>query len=94
MAHTKAKGSSKLGRDSRSKRLGVKVSGGRKVKTGEIIVRQRGSHFYMGENVAKGADDTLYAKKSGQVEFKTKSVKKFTKSLQRKTFVSVKENAS
>lgn len=69
MAHTKAKGTTKYGRESEAKRLGVKVSGGGKVSAGEIIIRQRGTKFYPGQNVRRGADDTLYALKSGIVKF-------------------------
>lgn len=69
MAHTKAKGSTKLGRDSESKRLGVKLFGGQKVNAGEIIIRQRGSKFRAGANVKRGSDDTLYAGKAGVVTF-------------------------
>jgi large subunit ribosomal protein L27 len=76
MAHTKAKGSTKLGRESESKRLGVKVSGSSKVSVGEIIIRQRGTKYYPGANVKKGGDDTLYAMKSGIVKFSDK--KKFS----------------
>lgn len=90
MAHTKAKGSSKLGRDSRSKRLGVKISGGQKALAGQVIIRQRGSKFYVGENTALGADDTLYAKKDGKVEFQKRNVRKFTGKKMTKTFVSIK----
>lgn len=72
MAHTKAKGSTKLGRDSESKRLGVKKSGGSKVNVGEIIIRQRGTHYWAGKNVRRGADDTLYALKKGVVNFSDK----------------------
>lgn len=72
MAHTKAKGSTKLGRDSESKRLGVKRPGGAKVGPGEIIIRQRGTHYWPGLNVRKGADDTLYATKNGVVRFADK----------------------
>ena len=70
MAHKKGGGSSKNGRDSESKRLGVKRGGGQLVKAGEIIVRQRGTHFHPGENVGRGRDDTLFAKAAGTVEFK------------------------
>jgi len=90
MAHTKAKGTSKLGRDSRSKRLGVKVFGGQKANAGQIIVRQRGSKFYAGANVAVGEDDTLYAKKPGTVAFENKSVKRFSGRKINKSVVSVK----
>jgi large subunit ribosomal protein L27 len=70
MAHTKQLGSTKLGRESESKRLGIKRQHNQKVKTGEILVRQRGTKYIPGENVRKGADDTLYALKSGRVQFK------------------------
>ncbi len=76
MAHTKAKGSTKLGRDSEAKRLGVKRFGGERVKVGEVLVRQRGTKFYPGLNVKRGRDDTLYALKEGIVQFSTK--KKYT----------------
>ncbi|HDQ14344.1 MAG TPA: 50S ribosomal protein L27 [Sediminispirochaeta sp.] len=69
MAHKKGGGSSKNGRDSESKRLGLKRGGGQLVKAGEIIVRQRGSKFHPGQNVGKGKDDTLFAKASGKVNF-------------------------
>ncbi|MDI6734488.1 MAG: 50S ribosomal protein L27 [Patescibacteria group bacterium] len=72
MAHTKAKGSTKLGRDSESKRLGVKLFDGEKVGAGEIIIRQRGTKFYPGTDVKKGSDDTLYAMKNGTIKFSTK----------------------
>ena len=69
MAHTKSGGSTRLGRDSESKRLGVKVNHNQAVKSGEIIVRQRGTHYLPGRNVSRGGDDTLYALKSGVVKF-------------------------
>ncbi len=72
MAHTKAKGSTKLGRDSESKRLGVKRSAGSAVRAGEILVRQRGTKFYPGTNVRRGGDDTLYALVNGTVRFTTR----------------------
>jgi large subunit ribosomal protein L27 len=89
MAHTKAKGSSKLGRDSRSKRLGVKLFGGEKVAAGAIILRQRGSKYYSGEGTAMAADDTLYAKKAGKVQFDKKKISRFTGRKISKTVVSV-----
>jgi len=89
VAHTKAKGTSKLGRDSRAKRLGVKIFGGQTVEAGQVIIRQRGSKYHAGVNVARGADDTVYAKKSGKVEFAKKKVEKFTGSKEIKTVVSV-----
>ena len=71
MAHTKAQGSTTNGRDSNSKRLGVKAYGGQFVSAGSIIVRQRGSRFHAGHHVGRGNDFTLFAKKAGVVEFKT-----------------------
>ena len=73
MAHTKAGGSTSLGRDSQSKRLGVKKFAGQKVKSGNIIVRQRGASFIAGENVERGGDDTLFATANGQVYFKRRT---------------------
>ena len=70
MAHTKSQGSTTNGRDSNSKRLGVKVFGGQFVKAGSIIVRQRGSSFWPGFYVGRGNDFTLFAKRDGIVEFK------------------------
>ena len=75
MAHKKAGGSSKNGRDSESKRLGVKRYGGEQVVPGNIIVRQRGTHFHAGRNVGLGRDHTLFAKAAGRVVFETKGPK-------------------
>ena len=75
MAHKKAGGSSKNGRDSESKRLGVKRYGGEQVVAGNIIVRQRGTHFHPGENVGVGKDHTLFAKANGRVVFRTRGPK-------------------
>jgi len=72
MAHKKAGGSTRNGRDSESKRLGVKRYGGEQVNAGSILVRQRGTHFHPGVNVGRGGDDTLYAKAEGRVLFQTK----------------------
>ena len=72
MAHKKAGGSTRNGRDSESKRLGVKVFGNQAVKAGGIIVRQRGTQFHPGENVGIGKDHTLFAMKHGKVVFQTK----------------------
>ena len=72
MAHKKSAGSAKNGRESRSKRLGVKRSGGQFVPAGSIIVRQRGTPFKPGLNVGRGKDDTLFAKITGNVRFETK----------------------
>jgi large subunit ribosomal protein L27 len=72
MAHKKAGGSSRNGRDSHSKRLGVKRYGGQLVNAGEIIIRQRGTQFHAGDNVGMGKDHTLFAKIDGTVCFRTK----------------------
>jgi large subunit ribosomal protein L27 len=72
MAHKKAGGSSRNGRDSESKRLGVKRYGGQFVLAGNIIVRQRGTEFHPGDNVGIGKDHTLFALKDGKVEFAVK----------------------
>jgi len=77
MAKTKAKGATKLGRDSRPKYLGVKLFEGQEVRPGMVIVRQRGTKFLPGKNVKLGKDDTLYAEKKGVVKFKTKRIKRF-----------------
>ncbi len=69
MAHKKGASSSKNGRDSNAKRLGVKRFAGQLVNPGEIIVRQRGTRFHPGDNVGRGGDDTLYATAEGSVEF-------------------------
>jgi len=69
MAHKKGLGSTKNGRDSRAKRLGVKRFSGENVSTGTIIVRQRGTHIHPGEGVGRGGDDTLFALREGVVEF-------------------------
>lgn len=89
MAHTKAKGTSKLGRDSRSKRLGVKIFSGQKINAGQIIIRQRGSKYYAGAGVARGNDDTLYAKKTGVLSFDHRPIRRFSGRLSDKTIVSV-----
>ena len=72
MAHKKAGGSTRNGRDSESKRLGLKKSGGQLVIPGNIIVRQRGTQYHPGDNVGMGTDHTLFAKIGGRVTFKTK----------------------
>ena len=76
MAHKKGGGSSKNGRDSQSKRLGVKKFGGELVLAGSILVRQRGTKFHAGENVGMGTDHTLFAKVTGSVAFKERRGKK------------------
>jgi len=70
MAHKKAGGSSRNGRDSAAKRLGIKKSGGEEVRAGNILVRQRGTKFHPGANVGIGSDDTLFALTDGQVRFR------------------------
>lgn len=77
MSKTKSGGSTRLGRDSESKRLGIKASAGAFVKTGMIIIRQRGTKYLPGKNVKLGSDDTIYAEKNGIVRFSTKRKKLF-----------------
>jgi large subunit ribosomal protein L27 len=81
MAHKKAGGSSRNGRDSAGQRLGVKLFGGQAIGAGNIIVRQRGTQFHPGENVGMGKDHTLFALRDGHVEFR--------KGFKRRTYVSV-----
>ena len=76
MAHKKAGGSSKNGRDSESKRLGVKIFGGQAVRAGNIIVRQRGTKYHAGDNVGLGRDHTLFATADGAVKFERKGAHK------------------
>ncbi len=76
MAHKKAGGSTRNGRDSESKRLGVKRFGGQAVAAGNILVRQRGTKFHAGTNVGLGKDHTLFAKADGVVKFEVKGVNK------------------
>lgn len=82
MAHKKAGGSTKNGRESQAKRLGIKKFGGQAVLAGNIIVRQRGTQYRAGDNVGVGTDYTLFAKTSGRVEFRKKGIAQ-------RTFVSV-----
>jgi len=91
MAHTKAKGTTKLGRDSESKRLGVKIYGGSPIKCGQIIIRQRGTAYMAGEGVKTGKDDTLYSLRDGIVEFKKVRYVNFTGNTKIKQRVSVVE---
>ncbi len=77
MAHTKAAGSTRLGRESASQRLGIKLFDGQAVKVGFILARQRGTKWVPGKNVKKGSDDTLYATSNGTVKFTTKKLKRF-----------------
>jgi len=80
MAHTKAAGSTRLGRESASKRLGVKLFDGQPAKAGNVLVRQRGTKWLPGQNVKVGKDDTLYAAKNGVVKFTEKKLKRFDNS--------------
>lgn len=89
MAHTKAIGSTKLGRDSISKRLGVKVQDGQKISVGQIIIRQRGTRYLPGKNVTRGGDDTLFASKNGVVKFLSKTKTKFDGSTRKAKLVNV-----
>ena len=89
MAHRKAGGSTRLGRDSISKRLGVKIYGSEKAQVGSIIVRQRGTKIHPGENVKLGEDDTIYSTAVGTVKFIDKKVRDFTGKLKKRKFVSV-----
>lgn len=78
MAHKKAGGSTRNGRDSNAQRLGVKCFGGQKILAGSIIVKQRGTKFHPGKNVGCGKDHTIFAIVNGKVEFKKKGLKKRT----------------
>ncbi len=89
MAHTKAGGSTRLGRDSASQRLGVKLFGGQPVKSGHIIVRQRGTRMVAGVGTAVGKDHTIYATVPGEIKFKTAKIKSFTGRPQTHTVVTV-----
>jgi large subunit ribosomal protein L27 len=89
MAHRKAGGSTQLGRDSRAQRLGVKIFGNQKVKTGNIIIRQRGTKWHAGTNVKRCNDDTLMALVDGHVVFTSKKVRNFTGQLVTRKYVGV-----
>ncbi len=93
MAHKKAAGSSRNGRDSFSKRRGVKLYAGESARAGNIIVRQKGTNYFPGENVAMGTDYTLYALKNGSVYFKEKKQCKFDGRIYKDTFACIKEAA-
>lgn len=92
MAKTKSKGASRLGRDSKPKYLGVKRSDGQNVKTGQVLVRQRGTRFLPGKNVGCGKDYTLFALKEGVVRFRTKNKTCFTGAKRKAKVVSVETN--
>ncbi|HUY69616.1 MAG TPA: 50S ribosomal protein L27 [Candidatus Tyrphobacter sp.] len=89
MAHTKSGGSTKLGRESASKRLGLKRGDGENVAAGQIIVRQRGTRYLVGQNVKIGADDTIYAAKNGKVKYSSRLKTKFDGRKKRATVVNV-----
>jgi large subunit ribosomal protein L27 len=89
MATRKAGGSTVLGRDSISKRLGVKIFGGQQVEVSNIIIRQRGTKYHPGKNVKRGEDDTLFALVGGVVEFQARKMVDFTGKLAQRMFVNV-----
>jgi large subunit ribosomal protein L27 len=89
MAHKKAGGSTRLGRDSKPKYLGAKVGDGQIVKPGTVIYRQRGTKIKPGRNVKKGSDDTLYASANGKVKFNQRKTRRFDGSLKLTKFVNV-----
>jgi large subunit ribosomal protein L27 len=89
MAHKKAGGSTALGRDSQSKRLGVKIFGGQTANVGNILIRQRGTKWHPGKNVKRASDDSLYAMTAGVVKFTSKKVKGFDGNLHLRKFVHV-----
>jgi large subunit ribosomal protein L27 len=89
MAHKKSQGSTNLGRDSQSQRLGVKLFAGQVAKAGAILVRQRGTKFKPGVNVKRGKDDTLFAQVTGSVKFRTLKKKRFDGSLKNMRYIDV-----
>ncbi|MFA5360792.1 MAG: 50S ribosomal protein L27 [Candidatus Paceibacterota bacterium] len=89
MAHTKSGGSTKLGRDSHAKRLGIKKFDGQKVKTGNVLIRQRGTKWRPGVNTHLGADDTIFSLKDGIVKYTTKRKKSFTGQIKKISVVNV-----
>jgi len=89
MAHKKAGGSTRLGRDSNAQRLGIKLYDGETAKVGSIIVRQRGTRYRAGKNTAVAKDDSIFAIAPGKVKFNKKQVKKFTGTLEHAQIISV-----
>ena len=89
MAHKKAGGSTGLGRDSKSKRLGIKLFAGQIAQAGNILVRQRGTKFHPGKNVGKGKDDTLFSKITGLISFRKLKKRKFDGSLKKTKFIDI-----
>ncbi|MEK7162857.1 MAG: 50S ribosomal protein L27 [Patescibacteria group bacterium] len=92
MAHTKAGGSTKLGRDSAGRRLGIKRQNGQTVKAGEILIRQRGTKYLPGLNVKKAKDDTLYALQAGVIEFTSKRKTCFDGKIRHAKVITVKSD--
>lgn len=93
MATKKAGGSTQYGRESQSKRLGIKIPGGAIAKIGSIIVRQRGTKYHAGTNTKRGGDDTIFATAAGIVSFLTRKVRKFDGNLRATTYVKVTPKA-
>jgi len=89
MSHKKAGGSTRLGRDSRAQRLGVKMHDGQAIKAGMIIVRQRGTKIHPGKNVGKGKDDTLFAKIAGKLKFTQRKRRRFDGAMKMTKYASV-----
>jgi len=89
MAHKKAGGSTTLGRDSKAKRLGVKLYDGQFARAGAIVVRQRGTKIHPGQNVMKGSDDTLFATKNGFIKFHAMKKKNYAGKIVLRRFVNV-----
>ncbi len=89
MAHKKSQGSTSLGRDSQSQRLGVKLFAGEKAKAGSILVRQRGTKFKPGLNVKRGKDDTLFAKIAGVVKFRSLKKRRFDAALKTTRYIDI-----
>jgi large subunit ribosomal protein L27 len=89
MAHKKAGGSTALGRDSQSKRLGVKLYDGQVAKAGSIIIRQRGTKYRPGTNVRRGNDDTLYAANAGVIKFSRQALRRYDNRIRPATIVNV-----
>ena len=94
MSHKKAGGSTRLGRDSTSQRLGVKLHDGEAVRKGMIIIRQRGTKFHPGKNVKKGGDDTILSMANGKVKFTQHKRLRFDGSMKMSKFVNVVEEAA
>jgi len=89
MAHVKSGGSTKLGRDSNSKRLGIKTSDGQTVQSGNVLIRQRGTKWHPGLNTKIGCDDTIYSLVNGIVKFSNKRKKTFTGKIKKVSLINV-----